>query len=115
MEKLQSVSGKDAAGIPQLLVFTDVPEYWTSFGTEELPLSQKYILMKVDVRSIAYHPPPIPLKSGPKLLMSLVCTPHPELFVSYTSQFVPVLVPVMFLESGIVQLALVCSDDRLGL
>lgn len=59
------VVGKKAVGVPQLSVSTEpAPLVETSEGGDPLR-GQNQILMKLFVRSVAYHPPPFALKAGP--------------------------------------------------
>ena len=53
------------SSLTQLSVLTVPPGFLTSFGTLPELRGQNQTLMKLLLRSIVYHPPPLPLNDGP--------------------------------------------------
>jgi hypothetical protein len=71
----------------QASVLTVCAPFLRSEGVDPLFLDQNQTLMKLLLRSIASHPPPLLLKEGPKLFPELKETPQPVLLFAYASQF----------------------------
>ena len=65
---------------------TELAPLETSEGTLLDVRDQNQTFTEVDVRSMAYQPPPAELKSGPNEFEVGFCTPHPSLPSVLTSQ-----------------------------
>lgn len=84
--------GKSAKGVPQLEELIVEAPLATSDGTVLSFRAQNQTLIAVLVRSMAYQPPPTPLKPLAKLLALLHLTPHPAFPLSAALQSVPAVV-----------------------
>lgn len=114
----------------QLSVSTELAPLETSVGTLLSVRDQNHTDTSVEVRCMAYQPPPAALKSGPKEFVVGFSTPHPSLPSVFTSQSVDcdVLVrmsiicdvlskgthPVSVRDEGIEHVLPTCKDTRFG-